>query len=133
MSADQLGRLDDVSGKLRSLYFLRRSIGTLHEFVEALRSLDACPEFDLIRKTFPPQAARLWQRSLKYLRDYEAIIARVRHHVGGHFGRQAAEQAVQHLVTDSTGALEVAIFADGLGGTKLGFASEIAATAPSRT
>jgi hypothetical protein len=50
MAAEDLGRLDEVDPKLRGLYFLRRSVGTLHEFTEALREIDQSVEFTEIRE-----------------------------------------------------------------------------------
>src|ERR1700756_4122568 len=45
IATKELGPLDDAGEKGRSLYFLRRSIGTLHEFANALDKIDNSPEF----------------------------------------------------------------------------------------
>lgn len=129
IAADDLDRLDDTSKKGRSLYFLRRSLGTLYEFAEALNDLDQVPEFVPIRAAFNTMATRHWTRALQHFRRHASTITRVRHHVGGHFGRRAAELAVQNLLPDAIGAIEVALYSQRGGGAKLGFASEIAATA----
>ena len=56
----------------------------------------------------------------------------MRHNVGFHFGKQAAEAAVQNLLADAVGSVEVAFYSWGGGGAKLYFANEIAATAALR-
>jgi hypothetical protein len=44
VAAEDLDGLDETSKKGRSLYFLRRSIGTLHEFADALNEVNRLPE-----------------------------------------------------------------------------------------
>jgi len=64
-----------------------------------------------------------------YFKKQHKKIARVRHHVGGHFGLQAAQHAIESLLPEASGSLEIALYHHGGGGAKLKFASEIAATA----
>jgi hypothetical protein len=128
ISADTLGELDEIGKSRRSLYFLRRSIATLHEFTNALNELDKLPSFESIRTRFNEGSGRHWRRALTYLRKHERYVARMRHHVGGHFGKQAAMLAIESLLPDAVSSLEIALYGGG-GGAKLFFESEIAATA----
>ena len=98
-------------------------------FAQALQETDRLPEFSVIRTGLDRLALRHWTRAIEYFSKHATAISRVRHHVGGHFGAKAAHLAVKHLLPDAYGALEVAIYGDRGGGAKLGFASEIAATA----
>ncbi|MCU1340273.1 MAG: hypothetical protein JWO19_5854 [Bryobacterales bacterium] len=129
MSASDLGGLDECGKNGRRLYFQRRSMATLHEFTIAIEELDKLPSFQTIRERFSKIAQRHWKQALTYFRKHERYVARMRHHVGGHFGSQAAELAVQNLLPDVFGSLEIAHYESGRGGAKLFFASEIAATA----
>jgi hypothetical protein len=128
LSADDLGRLDECGKNGRGLYFLRRSIATLHEFTSALDDLDQLPSFQPVRARFNGVAQRHWDRALKYFRKHERYVARMRHNVGGHFGKQATESAVRNLYPASVGSLEIFSYGS-TGGAKLLFATEIAATA----
>ena len=128
ISADDLVLLDECGKELRQLYFLRRSIATLHEFANALQELDQLPSFQPVKKRFSKTALAHWTRAIDYFQKYEKYIARIRHHAGGHFGKQAGALAVDHLLSDAIGRLERADYTKG-GGAKLFFASELAATA----
>jgi len=127
-SARDLGRLDDCGKNMRDLYFLRRSMATLFEFATVLDELDQLPSFQAIRARFDKGAAPIWKRALVFFRKHKQYIARLRHHVGGHFGKQAATLAVENLLPDAVGTLEIAFY-DGGGGAKLFFGNEIVATA----
>jgi hypothetical protein len=128
IAEDNLGTLDELGKSGRRIYFLRRSIATLHEFTNILSELDQLPSFGSIRARFNETSERHWVRALVYLRKHERYVARMRHHVGGHFGKQAAVLAVENLVADQVGSVEIALYGAG-GGAKLFFASEIAVTA----
>jgi hypothetical protein len=131
LSAKELGRLDTSGKHLRELYFLRRSTATVFEFATILDDLDQLPSFQAIRARFDQTAERIWKQSLRYFRAHKQYITRMRHHVGGHFGKQAAKLAIENLLPDAIGSMEVAFY-DGGGGAKLFFASELAATAALR-
>lgn len=124
---EDLKRLDECGTTYRNLYFLRRSIATLHEFAEILRDLDRLPSFQLIRLRFDVGSEIQWKRATTYFRKYSSYIARLRNNVGGHFGKQAGEGVIKALHPDATGALEVLLNEKG-GRARLLFASELAAT-----
>jgi len=126
-AADNLGGLDECGKEGRKLYFLRRSIATLHEFATVLRELDQLPSFQPIRARFDVVARTHWTHAVAYFQKNDRYIARIRHHVGGHFGINAAELAIENLLPEAVGALEV-FFTQKGGGAKLFFANEIAAT-----
>lgn len=128
MSEDHLHRLDECGESGRRLYFLRRSIATLHEFATVLNELDQLSSFQHVKARFNETAQGHWTKAIRYFKKHAVYIARMRHHVGGHFGKQAAELAIVNLELDTTGALEIDYYRDG-GGAKLLFASEIASTA----
>jgi hypothetical protein len=127
-SAIDLGGLDDCGRRARELYFLRRSMATLFEFTTALDELDRLESFQPVRKRFHKVADHHWRRALAYFRKHRQHITRMRHHVGGHFGKQAARLAISNLLPDAVGNIEIAFY-NGGGGAKLHFANEIAATA----
>lgn len=128
LCAEDLDRLDECGKIGRQLYFLRRSLATLFEFTEALKELDQLPAFRPIRARFHPIAERHWARALTYFEKHERHVVRMRHNVGGHFGKQAADAAVANLLPSAVGSLEIALNSKG-GGAKLYFATEIVATA----
>ncbi len=129
LSSDDLGRLNEMGTNARVLYFLRRSLGTLHEFADALQSTDSIDGFCIIRRELDRPAREQWQRAIEFFKKHESTIARARHHVGGHFGLQAARHAIENFAPSASGSIEIKLFSDRRGGAKLGFASEIAATA----
>lgn len=132
IAADDLGKLDDCDKETRRLYFQRRSIATLHEFTNVLEGLGKLPGFQLVRAQFNRETERYWVRALRYFQKHKRYVERMRHNVGGHFGKQAAQSALQNLVPEAFGSLELAFYSWGGGGAKLRFAKEIAATATLR-
>ena len=131
IAADDLGRLDECGKNGRGLYFLRRSIATLHEFTMALNELDQLPSFQPVRARFNEVAQRHWARAIRYFRKHDSYVARMRNNVGGHFGKQAAKTALKNLAPTSIDSLEFISYGPA-GGARLFFASEIAATATLR-
>ncbi len=65
LAVDDLGRLDDCRKIARQLYFLRRSIATLHEFTGLLAELEQLSEFQPVRARFNEMARRHWARANK--------------------------------------------------------------------
>ena len=113
--------------RYRRSYFLRKSIGTLSEFAEAIGQLEKCPEFALIRSNFPsdtPEIERYWRRGSAFFRRNERELKLVRNDTGGHFGLEAARYAVQNLHEEAVNGIELPgqhIF--------LNFSGELVATA----
>ena len=125
--AGELAGLDECGKFGKELYFIRRSIATLHEFSMAIRDLDNLPSFQPIKAGFDSSSRIQWTRTVTYFARHDRYIARLLYHVGGHFGRKAAELAITNLMPDVRGALEVE-GAHEKEGIKLFFANEIAAT-----
>src|SRR4051812_48219649 len=94
----------------RRLYFIRRSIATLHEFSALLHDLDHMPAFRVIHSEFDPTVSREWRRAVTYFGKYDRYVKRLRNNVGGHFGRAAGEEAVKNLLPDAVGCIEVRHF-----------------------
>jgi hypothetical protein len=113
-----LGGLDANGVGARKLYFLRRSIATLHEFTKAIQELDKLPSFQPIKVGFDSAARVHWSRAVVYFKKHDSYIARLRNNVGGHFAKPSAKEAISHLLPDATGSLEVIFTSDG-GGAKL--------------
>ena len=108
IAAEEISALDLVTPEIRRHYFLRRSIGTLHEFSEALQLLDSYPDFQTPIKTrFDSVSLHRWDRAVKFFSRIDAVLRNVRNDVGGHFGLTAALYAVRNLQADSMGRLEV--------------------------
>jgi hypothetical protein len=122
-----LGGMDECSKEWRYLYFLRRSFVTLHEFSQMIQELDRLPAFQRIKAGFDSEVLKAWSSSVMFFRKHDSYIARLRNNVGGHFGKKAAKVAIDNLMPDATGSLEV-LFTEKGGGAKLFFAHEIVAT-----
>ena len=132
---DILDPLDEAGinpyvGKSRRNYFLRRSIGTLHEFAEGVRLVDTCAAFSEIKAAFDGPTAQMWDSAATFFRTKEAEIKQLRNDVGGHFGSKATIYAVLRLSPDAVGFIEiVAHVKSEPGDFRLRFVGEIAATA----
>jgi hypothetical protein len=116
-------------GAYRRHYFLRRAVATLREFGDCLKQLKKCPEFRQQDST----ATEALSAAIEFFAKNMPQIQRVRNDVGGHFGQEAAQYAVKHLVSGSSGKIE--FVRDGQGNPRdprLHFAGEIAATALGR-
>lgn len=120
--------LDVTNQSYRRHYFLRRSIATLVEFAEALRLLDECDEFYVIKSRLAPPIIEFWDSAVGFFREKEPFLKLVRNDIGGHFGLQSADYAVTNA--DQLTRLEMKI--NKKGNIHLNFAGEIAAAATMR-
>jgi hypothetical protein len=126
LAQDSIPALDVTDKRYRQHYFLRRSIATLVEFAEALRLLNACPDFGNARGAFTGELTDRWNAGIQFFQKTESYLRPIRNDTGGHFGPKAAEYAVTHFSADAVGKIQV----DEEGRTiHLHFAGEIAATA----
>jgi hypothetical protein len=127
--AKDLRELDVTSKDARKFYFLRRSIATLFEFGTVIEELDSLPTFQPVKAGFHFEVQRQWLSAVTYFKKYDKYIARVRHNVGGHFGKDGARLAIANLLPDVAGCIEVTFSDDSeSGGAKLFFANEIVGT-----
>jgi hypothetical protein len=126
-AADDLGGLDECGKTGRRLYFIRRSLATLHEFADTLQKLNQLPSFQPIKARFDKVSRIHWARAIAYFHKSGSYIARIRNQVGGHFGAKGGQSAVECLLPDASGAIEL-ILTDNGGGAKLLFATELVAT-----
>lgn len=121
--------LDVTDASYRSHYFLRRSIATLVEFAQALRLLNKCDEFHVIRKHFVvARVVESWDEAVSFFREQESFLKLVRNDIRGHFGLQAAQYAVTNA--DQLTPLDMEITEKG--NIHLNFAGEVAAAATMR-
>lgn len=121
--------LDNVDARYRVNYFLRRSIGTWREYAEAIRLLDAQPDFWPIKARFDPSEQQRWNKAVRFLRRYERFIKDIRNDIGGHFGSKAAEYAVANFRPDAIGKFEIFGYDSRTVEMRPMFVGEIAATA----
>ena len=129
---DPAGRFVETKdiGKTRRHYFLRRSIGTLTEFAEAIRWINACPEMQALKDSWgSAEATKTWNAAVAFFLTNERFIEDVRNDIGGHFGMKAAHYAVGNLDPSITGKMERHWNEDGEESMHLHFAGEIAANA----
>ncbi len=130
IAEDAVPAMDKFDVRYRRIYFLRKSIGTLWEFAEAVNHLQQCPEFKFasIREPFPvedQEQAKLWRKGASFFKRNERRLKSLRNDIGGHFGLEAARHAVLHFNPDTVMGIEIGnnhhIY--------LNFAGEIVATA----
>jgi hypothetical protein len=115
-------------GFYRKIYFIRRMIGTLHEFADALCKLHEEKSFQPTLDHMEPSIKEAWMDGIRYFKKEGPILKRVRDDVGGHFGIKAALFAVDNLPESATGRIEMSLSLKGRE-PHLYFASEIVSTA----
>jgi hypothetical protein len=112
-------------GRYRRYYFVRRSIGTIREFAEALRLINGDPDLQLNDLRFVEGAKATWDSGIAFFEENEAFLRAIRNDIGGHFGHVAALNALDKLRPDAFSTIELL---DGKE-LRLHFAGEIAASA----
>jgi hypothetical protein len=115
VAEERISTLDITSEKLRSLYFLRRSIATLYEFQEAVERLQEDLHWltlldsnSLGRDYF----AAKWNEAVAFFANHRSFIARLRNNIGGHFGESPAIYVVKHSDADSGGSVELDVLGE---------------------
>lgn len=112
----------------RRIYFIRRSFGTLREFVEALRWLDGLGDFAPIKKRFKAHHLVEWEASIAYLKEQKKKFYDLRNIFGGHFSHDAALHFVRNSGNEGQWPLETHFNDDNSSGPRLYFAEAIAAS-----
>jgi hypothetical protein len=120
-----------ISSEYRHRYFLRRSVGTLREFAEALRLLTQNKEAaERLKERFPTEIKEEWDQALAYFSSEERLFTEVRNDLGGHFGANAAVYAIESLTPRTGGIIETyRDFQTGKNYTEVGFVGELTARA----
>jgi hypothetical protein len=113
------------TGRYRRYYFVRRSIGTIREFAEALRLINDDPDLLLNATEVDEEAKTTLDPAITFFETNEGLLREIRNDIGGHFGHQAALNALDGL---SPGAYSTIELVDGRE-FRLSFAGEIAASA----
>lgn len=93
-------------GEYRQRYFLRQSIRTLLEFSEAFRLLNSCNSIKYLLDHFDSAAQQSWQNGVVFFRNNERLFRDVRNDLGGHFGVEAAQFALETSTSRTTGKVE---------------------------
>jgi hypothetical protein len=88
-------RVKDRPAAYRRHYFLRRSIASLRDFAEGLRLINECGELNALRRSFSPEAEKLWGDAVVFFKTNELLIKKVRNDIGGHFGIDAGGYSVR--------------------------------------
>lgn len=112
-------------GRYRRYYFVRRSIGTIREFAEALRLINGDPSLQLDGPGVDEDAKATLGAATTFFETNESLLQAIRNDIGGHFGHEAALHALDGLRPDTCGAIELLDDQD----FRLHFAGEIAAGA----
>ncbi len=112
-------------GRYRRYYFVRRSIGTLREFADALRLISDNVDLRLNATRFVEDAKATWDSAVAFFEQNEIFLRAIRNDIGGHFGQQAALNALDKLRPEACSTIELV---DGRE-LRLQFAGEIAASA----
>jgi hypothetical protein len=129
IAEESIEAFDQSDAKYRRIYFLRKSLGTLWEFAEAIGQLEKCPEFSLVASEFTPELERYWKRASAFFKRNGLPLKLVRNDIGGHFGLAAARYAVQNLDSSAVDGIEITQPFSGRGLVFLRFAGEVVATA----
>lgn len=127
IAEDSIPAMDVMDVRYRRIYFLRKSIGTLLEFAEAVRHLHCCPEFVL--PTEPTEIKKLWQRSAAFFARNEGKFRSVRNDIGGHFGLEAARYACLNFHPDAVMGIEMTEPFTSRSRVLLNFSGEVVGTA----
>jgi len=112
-------------GRYRRYYFVRRSIGTIREFAQALRLINDDPDFQPNALKYVEEAKATWDSAITFFEKNESLLRAIRNDIGGHFGHQAALNALDKLRPDAYSSIELV---DGRE-LRLQFAGELAASA----
>ena len=131
LQASTLKGLDFIDkGNYRRRYFLRRSIGTINEFSEALTSVNRLKGFQQIKAKFGNSAQEHWDEMIRFFKVNKHLFRNVRNDLGGHFGEEAAAYSVSSFREGTTGSLEIYRSSDTQRVTyKVNFVGEITARA----
>lgn len=75
-------------GRYRRYYFVRRSIGTIREFAEALRFLRDDPDFQVGATRVDEEARATLESAVTFFGKNESLLnlKAIRNDIGGHFG-----------------------------------------------
>jgi len=88
-------------------YFIRRSVGTLREFVECLEWLNGLAEFAAVKRGFNKFQRGEWNSALAFLSQEKKRIYDERNAFGGHFSHGAAKAAIRHSDRSAGYSLEI--------------------------
>ena len=94
-------------GRWRRFYFVRRSVGTIREFAEALQILNDDIDFQLYSKLFDEKTKTTWNSAIDFFAENKKNLDAIRNDIGGHFGHQAALNALDQLAPDGFSSIEV--------------------------
>jgi hypothetical protein len=120
----------EQTGKYRQFYFIRRSLATLRDFEEALRliieDMNNDPSLHLTFRGLTDEAPGAWDAAIQFFNTNRTLLQEMRNDIGGHFGHQAALNAISMLQPDACGSIALV---DDDQKLRLHFAAEIAGTA----
>ncbi len=129
IAEDSIPALEQLDVRYRRIYFLRKSIGTLWEFAEAIEHLQRCPEFRIVSAEFTPEILRYRVRAAGFFKRNARRLKLIRNDTGGHFGLEAARYAALNFAPDAVMGIELAEPFTKRGRVLLNFSGEVVATA----
>jgi len=112
-------------GRYRRYYFVRRSIGTIREFAEALRLINDDADLQPTASGIDEEVKTTLDSAITFFETNGSLLKAIRNDIGGHFGHEAALNALDLLNPDAYSTIELV---DGRE-LRLQFAGEIAASA----
>lgn len=129
IAEDSIPALEQLDVRYRRIYFLRKSIGTLWEFAEAIGHLQRCPEFGVVSAEFTPEILAYWERAAGFFKRNKHRLKLIRNDTGGHFGLEAARYAALNFEPDAVMGIELTEPFTKRGRVFLNFSGEVVATA----
>ena len=126
--AEDLGGLDHTDATTRRFYFVRRTLGTLAEFEQAIVKLNANKEFKSAKGAMSKENLKLWDDAIKFFGKEHEFLKDWRNDLGGHFLDAAAKYALENMHPDTLGVIDLHRQGNGAG-VRMKFAYELVAVA----
>jgi hypothetical protein len=125
----KLASLDYTHSGYRRLYFLRRAIATLIEFIGTLEKLNQRPEFQDIKKRFSSEETSQWDAGIAFFAQHKEMFKTVRNDIGGHFQQSIVAYALENAGAKTMAKMSIVVGSNDGAGPKLNFAADIVAIA----
>ncbi len=107
-AAKTIQQMDGNSAQWRKLYFLRRSIGTLHEIRMAVQNMRTLPEFKSALTSQPHNDRKTFGDSYMKLVAHEELIKDLRNSIaGGHVEQKAVRKGLKVMNQEIHGMIQI--------------------------
>jgi hypothetical protein len=98
-----LGEIDTLGQHYRTMYFIRRSLGTLLEFQGGLTQLVGSPEFKGARQRLPKEYCDYIDAANRYFQEHVGRLKGLRNEFGKHLKANAVKWATSNFSPDVVG------------------------------